>query len=47
MTEARFKEAVAEHGGNVVRIAKALGHDRKQIYRWAKQFGVDLRATRS
>jgi transcriptional regulator of acetoin/glycerol metabolism len=37
----------AQHGGNVVAVAAALGKRRAQIYRWIKRFAIDLTAFRA
>jgi len=37
----------AQHGGNVVAVAAALGKRRAQIYRWIKRFAIDLAAFRA
>jgi transcriptional regulator of acetoin/glycerol metabolism len=42
--EDRRQQLVAllrEHDGNVAAVARALGKDRTQIYRWLKQHGID------
>ncbi len=39
--------AVVTHfGGNIAQVADYFGKDRKQIYRWAERFDVDLAAIR-
>jgi sigma-54 dependent transcriptional regulator, acetoin dehydrogenase operon transcriptional activator AcoR len=37
---------LTEHGGNVTRVARALGKTRMQIHRWAERFGIDLESFR-
>ncbi|MDD9938765.1 MAG: sigma 54-interacting transcriptional regulator [Myxococcales bacterium] len=36
-----LRALLAQHGGNVAKLAELLGKDRKQIYRWCERFGVD------
>jgi transposase-like protein len=33
---------LATHAGNVASVAAAYGRDRKQIYRWARRYGLDV-----
>jgi transcriptional regulator with GAF, ATPase, and Fis domain len=46
MEPERFLAAARSFGGNVVRLAEHFSTDRRQVYRWAKRFGVDLEALR-
>jgi transcriptional regulator with GAF, ATPase, and Fis domain len=39
-------ELFARHGGNVLAVAKELGKERSQIYKWIKRVGIDLSAFR-
>jgi len=32
---------LAQHGGNVSEVARALGKARMQVHRWCKKFGID------
>jgi transcriptional regulator of acetoin/glycerol metabolism len=43
---AQLHELLARHDGNVVAVAKALGKERAQIYRWVRRFAIDLEAFR-
>jgi transcriptional regulator of acetoin/glycerol metabolism len=45
-TEDELRRLVAEHHGNVRNLARALGKDRQQIYRWLKRHGIDVAAAR-
>jgi sigma-54 dependent transcriptional regulator, acetoin dehydrogenase operon transcriptional activator AcoR len=42
----RLVQLLAEHGGNVRVVAKQLGKERAQIYKWAKRLRIDLDAFR-
>ncbi|MBI5610798.1 MAG: sigma 54-interacting transcriptional regulator [Deltaproteobacteria bacterium] len=37
---AEFRQLLAAHRGNLGAAARAIGRDRKQIYRWIESFGV-------
>ena len=37
---------VTYFGGNIAQVADYFGKDRKQIYRWAERFELDLAAIR-
>lgn len=37
----RLRRLLAEHQGNVRRIAVALGKDRRQVYRWLRRAGLE------
>lgn len=42
----RLVNLLAEHGGNITLVARALGKDRAQVRRWIRRFGIDsLRKT--
>jgi transcriptional regulator of acetoin/glycerol metabolism len=43
---AQITAALAEHGGNIVAVSKALGKRRTTIYKWVKRFAIDLDAFR-
>jgi DNA-binding NtrC family response regulator len=43
----RLVELFAQHGGNVVAVAEALGKRRTQIYKWIKRLGIDLASYRN
>lgn len=43
----RLQEELSKHRGNVSKVAKALGSDRAQIYRWMKSLGVSAEAFRN
>ena len=34
-------------GGNIARVAKHYGKARRQIYRWARRYQIDLAAYRA
>jgi len=36
----RVEALLAEHGGNVVAVARALGKSRMQVYRWLKRWDL-------
>ncbi len=38
----RLNALLAEHGGNVTKIAEAMGVQRQQIYKWRDQYGLDF-----
>jgi DNA-binding NtrC family response regulator len=40
--EEELRRMLASHGGNVASVAAAYGRDRKQIYRWARRYGLDV-----
>jgi len=40
-TADELRAALAEHGGSVRAVAKYYGRDRKQIYRWLKEHGLE------
>ena len=40
-TRAELAARLAEHGGNVAAVARALGEHRQQVYRWLERFGLD------
>jgi transcriptional regulator with GAF, ATPase, and Fis domain len=40
-TADELRAVLAEHNGSVRAVAKYYGRDRKQIYRWIKDFGLD------
>jgi hypothetical protein len=44
---AELRAAIAHFDGNVRRVAAYFGRDRKQIYRWAQQYDIDLTALRA
>ena len=39
---ARLEQLFAEHEGNVVGVARVLGKDRAQIYKWVRRLGIEL-----
>jgi DNA-binding NtrC family response regulator len=41
-----LRELLTKHGGNVTAVAAELGKDRKQIYRWIEDAGLDPEAFR-
>jgi DNA-binding NtrC family response regulator len=43
---ALMEQLLRRHGGNVAAVAKQLGKDRKQIYRWIRKHGLDPEAFR-
>jgi DNA-binding NtrC family response regulator len=43
---ATLTDLLSRHEGNVVAVAKALGKERSQIYKWVKRVGIDLAAFR-
>lgn len=45
-TADELRVALAHHGGNVSRVAVFFGRSRRQIYRWAEEHGIALRADR-
>jgi len=46
-SESELRQLLAEHGGNVVHVARALRKDRQQLYRWLKRYAIDVAAIRS
>jgi DNA-binding NtrC family response regulator len=34
-------EQLAQHGGNLADVARAMGKARMQVHRWCKRFGID------
>jgi DNA-binding NtrC family response regulator len=44
---AQLVAMMVEHRGNVTRVGEAMGKARTQIQRWARRFGIDVRAFRS
>jgi len=42
----RLEELLAEHGGNISAVARAMQRQRVQIHRWLRRFGLDLAAYR-
>jgi DNA-binding NtrC family response regulator len=45
-SEAELRQLLVEHGGNVLRVARALKKDRQQLYRWLKRYAIDVGAIR-
>jgi DNA-binding NtrC family response regulator len=45
-SEDELRRLIAEHRGNIRNLARALGKDRQQIYRWLKRYGIDVAAIR-
>jgi DNA-binding NtrC family response regulator len=43
----RLVELLADHDGNVTRVAQAMGKARMQVQRWVKRFEIDTKAYRS
>jgi DNA-binding NtrC family response regulator len=43
----RIEQLLAEHGGNVAEVARALGTHRQQVYRWLRQFKLDAKSFRA
>ena len=43
---AELERLLREHSGRVAAVARALGRDRKQVYRWLKRAGLDPDAYR-
>jgi len=41
-SEDELRRMLATHGGNIASVAAAYGRDRKQIYRWARRYGLDV-----
>jgi anaerobic nitric oxide reductase transcription regulator len=41
-SEEELRRMLATHAGNVASVAAAYGRDRKQIYRWARRYGLDV-----
>jgi DNA-binding NtrC family response regulator len=44
VTKEKMITLLREHGGNIAAVAKSLGKERVQIYRWIKKFEIDLKA---
>ena len=40
-SKAQLEALLAEHGGNVAQVARALGSHRQQLYRWLKKYTLD------
>lgn len=40
-SKAQLEALLAEHGGNVAQVARALGSHRQQLYRWLKKYALD------
>jgi DNA-binding NtrC family response regulator len=40
----QLEELLRAHGGNLAEVARALGKDRTQIYRWMRRFGLPRRS---
>jgi transcriptional regulator with GAF, ATPase, and Fis domain len=36
----RLEQLLRAHGDNLAEVARTLGKDRKQIYRWMSRFGL-------
>jgi len=45
-TADELRSVLAHFGGNVAKTAEFFGKERRQIYRWAERFGIDLAAAR-
>jgi transcriptional regulator of acetoin/glycerol metabolism len=37
----RLRASLAEHDGNVTKVAEATGVRRQQLYRWFRRFGIE------
>jgi DNA-binding NtrC family response regulator len=44
--EAELRRLLAEHRGNIQHVARALGKDRRQVYRWLRRHAIDVAAAR-
>jgi len=40
-SKAQMEKLLAEHGGNVAQVARAIGRHRQQLYRWLKKYDLD------
>jgi transcriptional regulator of acetoin/glycerol metabolism len=45
-SEDELRRLLVEHGGNIRNVARALGKDRQQVYRWLRRHGIDVDAIR-
>lgn len=45
-TKEQLEALLENHGGNVARIARAIGKERAQIYRWLRMHGLDAKRYR-
>lgn len=45
-TDAELRTVIQHFGGNVSRIAAFFGKERRQIYRWAERYAIDLEEER-
>jgi DNA-binding NtrC family response regulator len=41
-TEAKMRELLVRHGGNVAAVARELGKGRMQVHRWVRRYGLSL-----
>jgi DNA-binding NtrC family response regulator len=46
-SEAELRKLLADHGGNVLHVARVLKKDRQQLYRWFKRYAIDVAAIRN
>ena len=42
-TRAELERILRQHDWNVTKVAALFGRDRKQIYRWCKALGIEIR----